>query len=179
MNSGQSAREAIDRLFERYGDEVYQFARFSLADLAEAEDVVQDVFLQALRSWQDFRGDSSERTWLWSIARHRLQDQIRRQGRRGGHEESGVDMDSLAGAAPSDPDAIVDLERSLQHLSIEQRQVFTLRMIQDKSTAETARVLGWSDIRVRVTLHRALKALGRLLVSVEPLPEGEGSYHGR
>ena len=174
MNGGQNSREAIDRLFEQHGDEIYQFARFSLGNPIEAEDIVQDVFLQALRSWDVFRGDSSERTWLWSITRHRLQDQFR-QRRRQGNVDSGLDVNDLESVERSDPDTLLDLEHGLRHLSIAQRQVFTLRIVQDKSTSNTARILGWSDIKVRVTLHRALKAMKHLLVQSEPLPEGEGN----
>ena len=61
---------------------------------------------------------------------------------------------------------------------MDQRQVFALRIIQDKPAAEVASILGWSNVKVRVTLHRALKALERLL-QAKPLVEGEGMYRGR
>ena len=176
MNGPEQARDAANRLFELYGDGVYQFIRFSLSNPVEAEDIAQDVFLEAFRSWNSFRGGSSEKTWLWSIARHRIQDRIRQRGREGASAE--LDLDSLADSVSPDPDTLLDLERSLQHLSLDQRQVFTLRVIQDKPAAEVASILGWSNVKVRVTLHRALKALESLL-QAEPLIEGEGGYRGR
>lgn len=161
MSDTEKARDAVNRLFELYGDGIHQYVRFSLNNPVDAEDIVQDVFLQALRSWSSFRGGSSEKTWLWSIARHRLQDRIRQRAREGTSVEA--DDDILEGTATSDLDTLIDLERSLQHLSMDQRQVFTLRIIQDKPAAEVASILGWSNVKVRVTLHRALKALERLL----------------
>jgi RNA polymerase sigma-70 factor, ECF subfamily len=173
MNGVESERDAVGRLFEIYGDDIYRYVRFSLGQGAEAEDVVQDVFLEALRSWNRFRRSSSEKTWLWAIARHRIQDWIRKRG-RGGHATA-IDVDHIESSVSFDADTVMDLEQSLQHLSADQRQVVILRVIQDKSVAETAGILGWSGVKVRVALHRALKALGQSL-SAEPLKAGEGGY---
>ncbi len=174
-STDEDARQAVSRLFDLYADDIYRFVRFSLGNPAEVEDIVQDVFLQAMRSWGGFRGASSEKTWLWSIARHRMVDWIRRRGR----ETTGIgeDMDRLEGAH-SDPDALIDLELTLRRLPMEQRQVLILRIVQDKSSAEAAGILGWSNVRVRVTLHRALKALEGLLAQEESSREGEGGNRG-
>lgn len=53
----------------------------------------------------------------------------------------------------------IQLEQSLECLSVMQRQVFVERIIHEKSTAETAEELGWSESKVRTTLHRALKKI--------------------
>lgn len=176
QNGTEQARDAVSRLFEAYGDGVYQYVRYSLSNPVEAEDITQDVFLEALRSWSNFRGGSSEKTWLWSIARHRIQDRLRQRGREGVSAE--LDEDALPGGVAADTDTRLDLERALRQLSIDQRQVFTLRIIQDKPAAEVASILGWSNVKVRVTLHRALKALESLLQVGPPLAE-EGGYRGR
>ena len=170
----EPASDAAKRLFGQYGDEVYQYVRFTLGEATEAEDVVQDVFLEVLRAWPRFRGLSSEKTWLWSIARHRLIDHLRRLSRLGrdlSRRETGRD-DPMA----RDIATRVDVECSLQYLPVAQRQVVILRIIQDHTTAEVSRMLGWPQVRVRVTLHRALKVLSSLLHDGEACVVKEGAH---
>lgn len=165
----EPAADAARRLFEDYADDVYQYVRFTLGNAADAEDVVQEVFLEVVRGWLRFGGRSSEKTWLWSIARHRLVDSMRRNTR------GELLSEGLPASTVSDVATRVDLERCLQRLSLAQRQVFVLRIIQDRPTAETARLLGWSGVRVRVTLHRALSALGPLMRVDDPPVAGKGA----
>lgn len=180
-NPDEDVSEAINRLFELYADEIYRFVRFSLGNPVEVEDIVQDVFLQAMRSWGSFRGASSEKTWLWSIARHRVVDWIRQHGRETASLQKGVDR--LESASPDsdarNSDARIDLERAVQRLPMGYRQVLILRVVQDKSATETASILGWSNVKVRVTLYRALEALEGLIQREHSSPEGEGGSRGR
>ena len=62
-------------------------------------------------------------------------------------------------AATADPSDAIFLQQALSALPPVERQVFILRVIQDRSSRETATLLGCSDVRVRVTLHRAVKHL--------------------
>ncbi len=157
MTGIDTAAHAVERLFERHADEIYQYVRLTLGDAIEAEDLVQDIFLDALRSWPTFQGRSAERTWLWAIARYKLVDRLRQRVRR--PMQPMVEMGGPRGTGLEDVATLVDLERSLQQLPTAQRQVFILRMVQDRPSSEAAELLGWSPVKVRVTLHRALKAL--------------------
>ena len=65
----------------RYGDELYRFALSRLADPDTAEELVQLTFLNALDALPGFRGEASERTWLFTILRRNLIDHYRRQAR--------------------------------------------------------------------------------------------------
>ena len=65
---GRPAREAVALLIERYGDRLHALARRFCRERQEAEDLVQETFLQALRHWDSFRGDSDPGTWLFTIA---------------------------------------------------------------------------------------------------------------
>lgn len=172
MTNIERASDAVERLFDRHADEIYQYVRFTLGDAAEAEDLVQDIFLDALKSWPAFRGHSSERTWLWAIARHRLTDRMRQRSRRSAALIATTDP-GITG--PEDTAALrLDLEQSLQQLPAPQRQVFIVRIIQDQSTSEAAQLLGWSPVKVRVTLHRALKALkARMTMPESPSKGGD------
>lgn len=154
------ARDAARRLFELYGKSVYQFLRFSLGDASEAEDILQDVFLDVLSAWPRYDGRSGEKAWLWGIARHRLVGAYRR---RRLHRTLPMTQDPAVIVGPADITDRLELEEAMARLSVAQRQVVTLRSIQDLSVAETATLLGWSQAKVRVTFHRALRRLARVL----------------
>lgn len=162
------ARE-LTRLFDRHADEIYRFARYSLGDAAAAEDAVQEVFLGAWRSLGRFRGAASERTWLFAIARRVVAGQLR--AARGGVSApaalQGASPDVAPGAAQR-----LDLERGLAALPLGQRQVFILRIIEDRSVSETARLLGRPAVWVRVTQHRALARLRQALSPAADRVEG-------
>ena len=170
----ESPSQAAKRLFELYADEIFQYVRFALGSSAQAEDLVQDIFLDALRSWPHYDGSrSSERTWLWLIVRRRLCDRLRRRGR----ERSISTSDTVDYPGERlDPDVRLDTERLLLSLPAAQRQVIVLRVLQDRSSAQTARILGWTEIKVRVTLHRALKSLERRMVPDLPGSKGDGVH---
>ncbi|MFD1673327.1 RNA polymerase sigma factor [Alicyclobacillus fodiniaquatilis] len=157
-----STANAIKDLFEKYGDEVYQYVRYTLGDAIQAEDVVQEIFLRALQAWPRFEHRSSSRTWLWSIVRNYLSDVLRRKKRNKRFTE--IDLEIMADTlSVSDSFASVELDSVLQSVPAVYRQVIILRIIQDKTSKEVAELLGWTENKVRVTLHRALKKLQHII----------------
>ncbi|MDB5084376.1 MAG: hypothetical protein JWN30_1262 [Bacilli bacterium] len=157
MDEQTNASEATRNLFDLYGNQVYQYVRFTLGNATEAEDVVQDIFLNVLRSWNQFENRSSAKTWLWSITRNCMRDALRQKNR---HQRQPIDsIENLRDVSSSNSFHLLELEDSLHHLSLSHRKVVILRIIQDRTGAETAQLLGWSEVKVRVTLHRALKKL--------------------
>ena len=60
--------ETVERLMEEYGDGVLRQCLLMLGDRAQAEDAAQETFFRAWKSYGDFRGMSSEKTWLTAIA---------------------------------------------------------------------------------------------------------------
>ena len=82
LAQGDSA--AVDELVERYADDVYRFVYHQVGGIAQdAEDIVQETFVAALNGIHRFRGDSKLRTWLFSIAAHKVADLRRRASGRG------------------------------------------------------------------------------------------------
>lgn len=151
---------AIDELYGLYADELYRYARFTLRDVHLAEDVVQEVFIRAIRAWDSFRGDAAPRTWLWQIARNYTRDVMRRKQVRRRHSVSNpVELYDVG--APFE--SLLELEDQLQGLSDDGRQVFVLRCMQDLSVKDTAEILGWTESKVKTTLSRALSKLRRQL----------------
>jgi RNA polymerase sigma-70 factor (TIGR02943 family) len=64
-----------------YGDDLYKRAFFKTSDKVTAEDLVQDTFLAALRSYESFKGESNPKTWLFSILNNKIVDHYRKQAR--------------------------------------------------------------------------------------------------
>ncbi len=160
------AKRAIQELLEQYGNEIYQYVLYTLGDRGLAEDAVQEIFLRALQAWPQFEHRSSPRTWLWAIARHYARDMIRKKRRAGNQAE--VLLDHVADQ-PCDDRSLdrIELESILQNLPVSYREVVILRVIQDRPVREVAELLGWSEVRVRVTLHRAIKKLRKDFVEAD------------
>ncbi len=69
----------VESWVDDYGDLLYRFALYLLKDRDLAEEIVQETFLAALKSKDSFNGQSSEKTWLFSILKHKIVDHIRRK----------------------------------------------------------------------------------------------------
>lgn len=123
-----------------------------LGDEANADDLTQEVYLRALKALPRFRGDSSARTWLLSIARHTAIDSVRSAIRRRG---------LLARARPAEPvpDGAggSDLTALVQALDPDRRTAFVLTQVAGCSYEEAAEVCGCpvGTIRSRVARARA------------------------
>ena len=76
------ARENIDRMVDQHTEALYSYALMRVGKPDVAEDMVQDTLLAALQSWQNFAGNSSERTWLIGILRHKILEFFRRNSKR-------------------------------------------------------------------------------------------------
>jgi len=91
---------AAERLMQRYGTAVYRYCRAALRDATLADDVHQQVFLEALRDLPRFAGRSLVRVWLFAIARHRVLDAVKVRHRALDRFD---DIEDLERAGPSDP----------------------------------------------------------------------------
>ena len=139
-------------------------ARFvaSLGERHEVEEVVQDTFVRAFASLEGFRGDSSLRSWLFTIARNLVRDRMRGRAKRyrivpieEGHAVT--ENDALDVAVSDETGA--RLSRSLDTLSPMQREVFTLRVSEGLSYKEIAAVVGSTEGAARVHYHNAMRAI--------------------
>jgi RNA polymerase sigma-70 factor (ECF subfamily) len=152
--------------------EVYGYLGYRLESRQEAEDLTQETFERALRSWQKFDPEkASLRTWLLTIARNLLIDRHRRRGpMRGEPIPEDVDRDPRFGVAPG-PEAALgltpDLEAALASLGDRQRELIALRFGGDLSGAEIAELTGLTVANVQQILSRTLRRLQAELESSE------------
>jgi RNA polymerase sigma-70 factor (ECF subfamily) len=156
-------------LMRRHNERLYRAARAIIRDEAEAEDVMQQAYVNAYAHLRQFDGRASFATWLTRIA---VNEAIRRARRRGRYE-SFDDQDSAIEGVPPMPTANnperqaftremkVILESAIDMLPDGQREVFMLRDVEGLSTAEAAGSLGVSEEVVKTRLSRARTALRR------------------
>ena len=143
-------------------------ARFaaSCGEREDIEELVQDTMVKAFASLDTFRGDSSLRTWLFTIERRLMLDR-RRAERRNRETVSVEDSDRVSEFGALDS-LIADetqekVRRSLDALSPTQREVFTLRVQQGLSYREIAEVVHSTEGAARVHYHNAVRTVKEFL----------------
>ena len=153
VTSVRDDRAALERMMAAYGGSLLRMCALQLRDAHLAEDAVQETFLKAYRHMSGFRGESSERTWLTSIAIHVCRDMQRGAWFR--HVDRRVDTAELPEQVAFDeyPDRTVIAE--VQALPPRYREVIALRYYQGLTLRETAEALRLSQTAVKARLNRA------------------------
>jgi RNA polymerase sigma-70 factor, ECF subfamily len=179
---GFPMKEVFQRLYQEYHQDIFQFLFYMVKNRALAEELVQEVYVKVLKSYNKFKGESSEKTWLFSIARHVAIDYFRRQKRMRKRimdnfdwQEKGYliqDQTKLPDEIAVLNDDIRKIYQCLHQCTVDQQSVIILRYIQSLSIQETAEILNWSVSKVKTTQHRAIKSLRRYMLELE---DGEKS----
>lgn len=157
---------ALGDLYDRYSQVVYSVALRVLGDTAQAEDILQDIFMQIWRNPQSF--DSSRGSlgaWLAVIARHRAIDALRRR-------KPETDIADISVAIDADLDRIADrniavgkIRKALEELPLEQKRLLEMAFFEGLTHAEiaakTGEPLGTVKTRIRtglITLRKVFAA---------------------
>lgn len=177
VESAKRDPAAFGALYDRYVDRIYGYAYREIRDVAKAQDVTAATFEKALRHIRRFHWrDIGFAPWLYRIARNEIAQQYRREARiRSPGEE---DQEALAGNAPGrEPrpieSAVLSAERdqglqeALGRLGEADREILTLRFMEQLPTEEVAQILQCSRNNVYVRLHRALGRLRDQLATEE------------
>jgi len=164
VTSDVDAKEAIRSLYELYSSDIYRYARLTLGDVTVAKDVVQEVFFRALRSWDSFHRESNSHTWLISIARNYMYDELRKK-RTERKWLSGYHPSYITDDSSDKVETMMVWEDALCKVSDSYRQVFILRHVQNYSIQETVQILGWSESKVKKTDQRAIAKLREIFKS--------------
>jgi RNA polymerase sigma-70 factor (ECF subfamily) len=156
---------AATELVGRHADALARFAT-SAGEREEIEELVQDTFVRAFGSLDAFRGDSSLRTWLFTIERRLMLDRRRAEKRRRAvvsseAVETGTEFDALDGMVAQE--TATRVRRAVRALSPMQREVFTMRVEQGLSYREIAAILDTSEGAARVHYHNAICAVKEFL----------------
>jgi RNA polymerase sigma-70 factor (ECF subfamily) len=151
----QGDRSAFGQLFRRFSPMVHGVLLARVTP-QEAEDLVQDVFLAALRSLHTLRDDAAFPGWLAVIARNRARDHYRRIVETVEVSEG----DAASTPSPSEADAALDAIRALPEAY---RETLILRLVEGMTGDEIAARTGLRPSSVRVNLHRGMKLLRKKL----------------
>lgn len=170
-----------------HGDYLYRYALLKLRDEAAAEDMVQETLLAALSAWARFSGQSSVRTWLTGILKHKILDVFRARAKEPQYTPASADpIEELAALEQAlfdakghwisppqtwaDPEACLDQQRfweaftlCLDGLAPVHAQVFHLREMEGYDTADICKELNITSTNCWVMLHRARLGLQQCL----------------
>jgi RNA polymerase sigma-70 factor (ECF subfamily) len=154
-------RKATAEFVALHADAVYGYVRHRLIPRADlVDDVVQEVFLAAWDSLASFRGESSLRAWLLSIARHKVEDYYRRRLREPSPLENDEDpLDSKVPAVDPQVDGLIDrsrLENKIAEILANLPETYGLILLWRYWEKRSAR-------DIAVTIGRTEKAVERLL----------------
>lgn len=181
--------QAFEELIRDYGPRLLAVARRFVTSEADSHDVLQDAFVSAFRSIQDFSGQSQLGTWLHRITVNAALMKLRSQRRRperaiedflpkfveDGHRESpGAAWNRFAGYQDNSVQQRENCQlvrHCIEQLPESYRAILLLRDIEERSTEETAELMQLSVANVKTRLHRARLALRELL---DPYFQGSG-----
>ncbi|HIJ64633.1 MAG TPA: sigma-70 family RNA polymerase sigma factor [Candidatus Hydrogenedentes bacterium] len=155
--------EAFTRLFERYNPPLKYYLRRLLESPEAADDVLQTVWLKALRGVKRLRRLDAFRAWLYRIARNEAFKQCRQDRRWAEVQEIAVDVNPGNEEEAFTEDDAARVHAGLSELSPPHREVLTLRFLEDLTYDEIASVVGCELGTIRSRIHYAKRALRRIL----------------
>ena len=162
--------EAMEKIVERYEESIFNFGLRMCGQVQDAEDIMQETFLNALRSLHNFREETKLKNWLFRIAANAC---LRKRRKKKFELERELSHESLMPGAGSEakfdipslsPDPDSELLRAelrdvindaVSSLPPKYRMVFSLRDVEGFDTEETAQILGITSQAVKTRLHRA------------------------
>lgn len=158
-----------------YGDLMYQYCLPRVNDISVAEDLVQETFLSALKALEGYKGEASEKNWLFAILKNKIIDHYRKKSRTGTvivseTQDTGDDWFNEEGrwsenrrpqdwAASDNPAERKEVQKIINrckdNLKDLQQEVFTLKYLEDIDSDEICKVLDITPSNYWVLLHRA------------------------
>ena len=174
---------AFHRLVDRFQPEIFRMIYYRTRSRADAEDLVQDVFLKAFRSLKRLESPPVFRSWLYRIAVNRVHDHFRRMrlkalvGFSSMDEDDFVETEEMAVA----PQASREVARkefwnrikgAMKALSKMEREVFMLRFFDQLSIKEMTAALKKNESTVKTHLYRAMNKVKDDLADLDGLLEG-------
>jgi RNA polymerase sigma-70 factor (ECF subfamily) len=156
----QGDTHACRELLLRHQDRLYRLAGVWLFDASEAEDVVQEVFARALKGLLRFRFRSAPFTWFYTTCRNVCREHNRRR-RAETYEERPGDPAFEPQQRAQLHDVQKRAQRLMETLTERQREVVMLRVFEEFSVRDTAKIMGCREGTVKALLHKAMAAMRR------------------
>jgi RNA polymerase sigma-70 factor (ECF subfamily) len=160
---------AFEELYRQHAARLYNLAYRMLGNAADAEDLLQEIFLQAHRQLGSFKGQSALGTWLYRLATNQCLDHLRSRAVRTAQLTASLDEETPHGrrfepAAPTGPSITsLDLERAIAQLPDGCRAAFVLHDVEGLEHQEVADVLGIAEGTSKSQVHKARRRLRQAL----------------
>jgi RNA polymerase sigma-70 factor (ECF subfamily) len=166
----QTAVPAFDELYQQHSTRLFNLAWRMCGTRADAEDLLQEIFLLAYRKLPDFRGDAAVGTWLYRLAMNRCLDHLKSRQTRAGAATSTLDeqyMPIEPSKRSSNDGGIkrLDLERAIARLPEGARAAFLLHDVEGFQHQEIAAILGISEGTSKSQVHKARLRLREFLTA--------------
>ncbi len=163
----QHDETALTQIYEENFDRIYRYVFLKIGDRAEAEDITQQVFINALKSIASYRYRKGVplSAWLYRIAHNLIVDNVRKRSRRATVplEESIAASDSNPSLAAERKMSIEELSSAIKCLTKAQQEVITLRFTSEMAIARVARIMGKSEGAIKALQHSAVVALRKAM----------------
>jgi RNA polymerase sigma-70 factor (ECF subfamily) len=157
---------AFEELYQLHSTRLFNLAWRMCGTRADAEDLLQEIFLLVYRKLPEFRGESAIGTWLYRLAMNRCLDHLKSRQTRESHATGVLDDHLVAG--PGRPDSAIkklDLERAIAQLPDGARAAFLLHDVEGFQHQEVAEILGISEGTSKSQVHKARLKLRALLTA--------------
>ena len=162
----QNDEVAFAQLYEEYFDKIYRYVTIRIGDKMEAEDITQQVFLNAIKAISSFKWKGVPfSAWLFRIAHNQVVDYLRKKTKR-----TSVPLEESLVASGDDPHEVFERKLNIERLTSAtkrltpaQQEVISLRFAGEMSIAEVARVMARSEGAVKALQHSAIVALRKVL----------------
>ncbi len=150
----------LEQMMNQYGDYIARTCYIYLKDWALAEDAVQEVFIKAYKHMSEFRKESSEKTWLTSIAINICKNYVRTSWFR----KVQIGIEKIEAYNTLEDELLNQINQSellkqVMDLPIKYREVILLYYYQDFKINEIAEILGISESSIKMRLNRGRKKL--------------------
>lgn len=170
--------QLMESLVGKYSQRLYNFGLKICRDPVDAEDLVQDTFINMIRYMKDFRYETKFRNWLYRVAVTAC-IRMRKKSKFAPDQEISMDDEAFqetlaseaAGGIMEEPIDILinreteqEIKKAVQELPPQYRLILVLRDMEGFSVEETAKITGLSQSNVKVRLHRARNQVKEILI---------------
>ena len=156
--------DAFEALYREHSPRLYALARRMTGSSQESEDLLQDIFLQAHRKLDSYRGDAALGTWLYRLAIRQCLDFLRsRQGRMSAASTSLADDGPHMPSIRETPGARIDIERAVAQLPPGCRTAFVLHDVEGLEHRQIAEMLGVTESTSKSQVFKARMKLRAML----------------
>lgn len=166
----------FEKFYQIHFDKIYRFVFFRVGGNKElAEDLVSEIFIKALKNFDDYEEEKSKSAWIFTIARNHLANHFRDASKRVDISLEAIDSETHLEIESQDKvktnlladgfeqfvkkDAERELLQTLEKLPEYQRRLVTMKYLVGYSYSEMGEILGMSEGAAKVATHRAMKEL--------------------